>query len=209
LNSVVGIDLKNGVQNLCTSKTHLRIGFTQNNWLNCIGKAIIILCICQTLNILPSLNLLSRFLFSRIGQNLQKFQKFCPLKISSYMVKEFITSIFHLASVVFMRSLFFFEFFNLLISLVLMSSYGHNSKLLMTYFMSCGFKVKRLAFIYLNVCICIRIHECLFSTMVCMKAVSHKVQGLNPTLDLFPLHVLFHLTYIKWQNLKYQSYNRV
>jgi len=37
---------KNGIQNFGASKTHLRIGFTQNNLLKCIGTTIIATYLC-------------------------------------------------------------------------------------------------------------------------------------------------------------------
>jgi len=43
--------MKNGVQNLCTFKTHLtiKVGFTNKNWQKCIGMGTITLYLCQAL----------------------------------------------------------------------------------------------------------------------------------------------------------------
>jgi len=55
-----------------------------------------------------------------------------------------------------------------------MSSYGHNSKLLMTYFKSCSFKVKRS--LYIPKCMDANMSACL-AQWFCTGAINHKVSS--------------------------------
>jgi len=64
--------------------------------------------------------------------------------IEIFNVTEFITSILIFFSSFFMIPILFFEI-NVFLIYSFMSNYGHNSRLLITYFKSCGFKVIRLS----------------------------------------------------------------